>query len=557
MSNNSSCQFILLNIKNGKSGSWSIDATYYDFSKDGSRLCIAYPSCILVYNVLNASLVINLPVDSASVVYCIKCIDNDHFAFVMDHSVCLLDCNNQDKFEQIATIDDSLTPESIIDIQINLESKYCLLRADNDGMGFIQFGKLYEKGCVFNGMAGCLCSLNTCYMKGDVVILFRQSASDANTFILCTSALSSDSLHFHKGSFHFSEISKENRPEYCFVDPETGFVFIITHDGTLMLWDVVTGSFIDSMRVMEHNLLCGIGTENGVIGIPKGSTLVQKWVLNETAVLEKVLSFPAEKLLAALLVASRVDTTQTEDDLLSEFLWSLFEKDAVRLGFVLRCVLNGCGAVDMPRVVEAMLTTPRAEAVLGRVAALWRAGELLAWQTAVAAALEEFTQWRDVKSMPATVTEADSLSVANSIQLPLPLPGALPAVPAVPAVPAITVSAGKEKRVVRSPPLLFAARVNAIRRCLELLSPEQATQATQATQEKCETMLAWLFEEEEERALAEKLLASSGWLWSVCLTKRVQVLYGACKGDAEGRVNRTERFLRVEGQSPRILLNVL
>ena len=120
MDESANCQFILMNTKNGKNGCWSIEATYYDFTKDGSRLCIAYPSSILVYNVLNASLVINLPIDDASVVYCIKCIDNDHFAFVMDHSVCLIDCNNQEKFEKIADIDESLAPESIIDIQINL-----------------------------------------------------------------------------------------------------------------------------------------------------------------------------------------------------------------------------------------------------------------------------------------------------------------------------------------------------------------------------------------------------------------------------------------------------
>ena len=56
--------------------------------------------------------------------------------------------------------------------------------------------------------------------------------------------------------------------------------------------------------------------------------------------------------------------------------------------------------------------------------------------------------------------------------------------------------------MVRSPPLMFAARVSAIRHCLELLPPLQSKQETR------EQMLGWLFEEPAQRELALKVLSS-------------------------------------------------
>ena len=74
---NAHYQYVLIDMEKRKTGSWSIDATHFDFSKNGSRLCVAYPSSLLVYDVSNAALILNIPVSETSKVSCIKCIDND------------------------------------------------------------------------------------------------------------------------------------------------------------------------------------------------------------------------------------------------------------------------------------------------------------------------------------------------------------------------------------------------------------------------------------------------------------------------------------------------
>lgn len=466
---NAHYQYVLIDMEKRKTGSWSIDATHFDFSKNGSRLCVAYPSSLLVYDVSNAALILNIPVSETSKVSCIKCIDNDHYAAVVDRSLFLIDCTSEDHYREVASIDASLLPEDVVDIQMNLAFHYYLLRFDDSDVGSVQFGPFSEKASVCKGMAGCLCSLDTCFVKMDIIVLFRRSVTDPNLFLLCSSSLiDGDTLHFHKGRYRFDHCSKENRPDHCFVDSATGTMFIVTHDGMILVWDLFHGYFLQSFRFAKCSLVCGEGIKDGVIGVWRNKPKVQKLTWNREQCIQEVLHSEERNAFALVSLLIRMGTID-HDDLLTRFVSSCVMRNRELLSSCLSVILSEYVVEDMDAIVSRLSSTKMTERFFSQLLELWERKELVLWQSRLCDMLKECIAWRCATCLP-----EDKVSVSQTI---------------------------KESETLCSPSLAFASRLRSIERVMRLLPGSQSKE--DAKKQLC----SLLFEDEAQRALASSSLS--------------------------------------------------
>lgn len=370
-----------------------VDVDHFAVSCDGKFLLVSVESTLLLVNYETYEFVDEMTYPSDCIITHIQWITSSIAALVSTQGLLLFDVDNRTDMFIIASLDPSVDASQVIGVYVDVESQYYLLQIEDGAMGKIQIGRFYSQHRLLEGMAGCLCRLDTCFIRGLVAILLTKHKSNKSEYVFKVISLDeSIDMTFRSTPLQLSGLSRSNRPEFVIPDIHRGLAYVVFRNGYLHIWDIMNSNLTHSTLICSKRLLTFIPcSKDGFIGIWEGENSVLKIALEELPLIYAYYDPKIQNEVNSLHVAIRMNLHDTNDPFFQNLIHSLFLHSKTRLVKTLTPYLKKAHFNDPTTVMRRFLADDANFTVFsGYLYCDWRNGKEIDWNEEVTGFLGQF-----------------------------------------------------------------------------------------------------------------------------------------------------------------------
>ena len=394
-----------------------VDVDHFAVSSDGKFLLVSVESTLLLVNYETYEFVDEMTYPSDCIITRIQWITPTTAALVSTKGLLLFDVENRTDMFIIASLDPSIKASQVIGVSVDVESQYYLLQIEDGSMGKVQIGRFYSQHRLLEGIAGCLCRLDTCYVRGLVAVLLTKHKSIESEYVFKVLPLDdSINMRFRSTPIQLFDLSRSNRPEFVIPDAHRGLAYVVFRNGYLHIWDILNSNLTHSTLIWSKRLLAFVPcSANGFISIWEGENSVLRIALEELALVYAYYDPKIQNEVNSLHVAIRMHLHDTDNPFFQELIHSLFLHSKTRLVRALTPFLKKAHFNDSTIVVKRFLADDANFTVFGGYLYCdWRNGKDINWDDEVIGFLGQF----DVSEPAAELSQSlrSSLRVVDDVE---------------------------------------------------------------------------------------------------------------------------------------------
>ena len=394
-----------------------VDVDHFAVSSDGKFLLVSVESTLLLINYETYEFVDEMAYPNDCIITRIQWITPTTAALVSTKGLLLFDVENRTDMFIIASLDPSIKASQVIGVYVDVDSQYYLLQIEDGSMGKVQIGRFYSQHRLLEGIAGCLCRLDTCYVRGLVAVLLTKHKSNESEYVFKVLPLDdSINMRFRSTPIQLSDLSRSNRPEFVIPDVHRGLAYVVFRNGYLHIWDILNSNLTHSTLICSKRLLAFVPcSANGFISIWEGENSVLRITLEDLALIYCYYDPKIQNEVNSLHVAIRMHLHDTENPLFQELIHSLFLHSKTRLVRALTPFLNIAHFNDPTCVVKRFLADDANFTVFGGYLYCdWRNGKGINWNDEVIGFLGQF----DISEPDAELSQSlrSSLRVVDDVE---------------------------------------------------------------------------------------------------------------------------------------------
>lgn len=370
-----------------------VEMDHFAVSSDGNLLLVSVESTLLLVNYRTYEFVDEMTYPDDCIITRIQWITPTTAALVSTKGLLLFDVENRTDMFIIASLDPSIEASQVIGVFVDVDSQYYLLQIEDGSMGKVQIGRFYSQHRLLEGLAGCLCRLDTGFVQGLVAVLLTKHKSNESEYIFKVIPLDeSIDIRFRSTPIQIANLSHSNRPEFVIPDVHRGLAYVVFRNGYLHIWDILNSNITHSTLICTNRLLAYVPcSANGFISIWENENSVIRITLDDLALIYAYYDPKIQNEVNSLHVAMRMHLHDTNNPCFQELIHSLFLHSKKRLIQALTPFLQKSNFHDSSSVVKRFLADNANLTVFGGYLYCdWRNGNDINWDEKVIGFLSQF-----------------------------------------------------------------------------------------------------------------------------------------------------------------------